>query len=469
MSDNPDQGVWSSEQLPASWQWVNFHEFWSDFTSSQKKLPQQSYLPQGTFPVIDQGQELVGGYSDAENLLSDASPPAIVFGDHTRACKFIETPFIQGADGVRVLKSTPVVDPKYAYYALKTLQLPDKGYSRHFKFLKASLFPLAPEPEQCRIVAKLDGLRTRSARASHELDCIPKLIERYKQAILAKAFSGDLTADWRRTNPVSGSASSLIERAKVASGTTRPSKQVTRKLLPDAQLPASWASERLENLCSLIVDGTHFTPTYTPNGVPFISVKDIRDRKIYFDDCRYVSEQTHDALSARCNPTPGDILLTKSGTIGRLAIVPQGQMFSLFVSVALLRPAIPDLLPAFMMYALEFWTGHIDVSQEIAGSAIKNLHLQDIKALEAPVPPTEEQAEILRRLGHMLAWLDKIVTEHTRAEHLLPKLDQAILAKAFRGELVPQNPNDEPASVLLERIRAGREGVEEPKRRRGRE
>lgn len=71
-----------------------------------------------------------------------------------------------------------------------------------------------------------------------------------------------------------------------------------------------------------------------------------------------------------------------------------------------------------------------------------------------------EQEDIVRRVDHGFAWLDKIATEHARAAHLLPKLDQAILAKAFRGELVPQDPNDEPASELLERIKAEREGAD---------
>ncbi len=356
---------------------------------------------------------------------------------------------------------TPMVKERVRSIATGTAQLTiPLGGLRNLEI------PLPSLPEQKRIVAKIDSLLARSSRARDELNHISSLIERYKQALLAKAFSGELTADWRQEN-VSFS-SSLLERAKSASGTKRPSKQTSRKLLPSVRLPSTWSSAQLEDLCSLIVDGTHFTPEYVEEGVAFISVKDIRDHEVHFDDCKFISEDTHRELSARCNPTPGDILLTKSGTIGRCAIVPEGQPFSLFVSVALIRPAIPEIISQFLLYALEYWIATIDVSQEITGTALKNLHLQDIKALEAPIPPFDEQKEILRRLTQAFNWLDKIAVNRDRAAHLLPKLEQAILTKAFRGELVPQDPNDEPASALLERIQTDRQPSEHRRGRRAR-
>lgn len=142
--DSGDKGSWKTEHLPPSWRWVSFNEFWSDYTDSKRKIPQNSYLAEGAFPVIDQGASLIGGYANDSKKKSLAPLPVVIFGDHTRAIKYFDRPFIQGADGVRILCAAHGVDPLFAYHSLRCVQLPDKGYSRHFRFLKATQFPLAP-------------------------------------------------------------------------------------------------------------------------------------------------------------------------------------------------------------------------------------------------------------------------------------------------------------------------------------
>ena len=120
-------------------------------------------------------------------------------------------------------------------------------------------------------------------------------------------------------------------------------------------------------------------------------------------------------------------------------------------------------------YAWHFLNSQIFIAHAMStatGSDLPHISANDILSAPIHLPPLAEQKEIARRLTSAFVWLDKITTEHSRAERLLPKLDQAILAKAFRGELVPQDPNDEPASALLERIKAEREvGEREPRRR----
>ena len=185
-------------------------------------------------------------------------------------------------------------------------------------------------------------------------------------------------------------------------------------------------------------------------------MKDIQGGEVDFSDTKKISASEHSELSKRCNPTPGDVLITKSGTIGRCAIVNTQEPFSLFVSVALIRPASKGFRSEFLKYALEYWISTIDTASEITGTAIKNLHLQDIKALGVPVPSTFEQDELIAAVSHALDWIGRLASDAASARKLVDHLDQAVLAKAFRGELVPQDPSDEPASVLLERIRAER-------------
>jgi type I restriction enzyme S subunit len=121
--------------------------------------------------------------------------------------------------------------------------------------------------------------------------------------------------------------------------------------------------------------------------------------------------------------------------------------------------------PRFVYWYLHSPAAQDYFNQNQKGVAVRGINVGDVRPMEIPIPPEAEQARIVTLVEHAFAWLDKIAAEHARAAHLLPKLDQAILAKAFRGDLVPQDPNDEPASALLERIKAERGA--EPARRRG--
>lgn len=113
----PDSGVWAKAELPGAWSILGFSECFTDVTDSTRKLPQKLYQPSGTAPVVDQGSMLIGGYTDEVSLLCRERPPLIVFGDHTRCVKWIDFPFVQGADGVKVLRAMDM-EPKFAFLLL---------------------------------------------------------------------------------------------------------------------------------------------------------------------------------------------------------------------------------------------------------------------------------------------------------------------------------------------------------------
>lgn len=215
--DDQERGAWPTACLPAGWRWLHFDDFFEDWTDSTRKLAQAKYLAEGPFPVVDQGAQLIGGYTDDPLLLSRAKAPIILFGDHTRCVKFVDFPFVQGADGTKVLKPREGITHRFAYYALQAVALPDKGYSRHMKFVRASMFPSCVEEEQVEIVRRiehaftwLDKIAAEHARAAYLL---PKL----DQAILAKAFRGDLVPQDPKDEP----ASALLARIKAERGAAR--------------------------------------------------------------------------------------------------------------------------------------------------------------------------------------------------------------------------------------------------------
>lgn len=138
---------------------IFFNEIFEDNTRFCKKINQIEYLNEGEIPIIDQGKSEIAGYSNLkENIYNDI--PAIIFGDHTRSIKYIDFPFLIGADGVKVLKNKreDFLD-KYLYYALKYFKIPNTGYNRHFKWLKEfSIYSLKIE-EQNKIVRVLDNIQ----------------------------------------------------------------------------------------------------------------------------------------------------------------------------------------------------------------------------------------------------------------------------------------------------------------------
>ena len=129
------------KRFPKHWEVISFTKAFKDMTGGQTKIPKGDYLESGDIPIIDQGQDLIGGYTNERQAVCDIRLPCVVFGDHTKIFKFVTKPFALGADGVKVLSEANNIDPKFAYYFLNTLNLPDVGYSRHFRFLKRTFFP----------------------------------------------------------------------------------------------------------------------------------------------------------------------------------------------------------------------------------------------------------------------------------------------------------------------------------------
>lgn len=374
------------------------------------------------------------------------------------------------ADIVR-LRPNPEVNRKCLAYLLnsegviKQINAHTKGSTRariNLSVVRNLNINLPPLAEQKRIVEKLDEVLAQVDTIKARLDGIPDLLKRFRQSLLASAVSGKLTEEWREMNESQCSLQEIDKIIESRSTLVTKRMQVPQDHLKNEEypIPDGWKWVSLDSLSSKIVDGVHHKPEYVDEGVPFMSVKDIKGGKIYFDNCKYVSPETHEEIHPRCNPEKGDLLITKSGTIGRTAIVRTDDVFDLFVSVALIKPASTKVNMEFINIALMHWVNSIDVSSRVVGTAIKNLHLRDMRVLAIPFAPLTEQQEIVRLVDQYFAFADTIEAQVKKAQARVDNLTQSILAKAFRGELVDQDPNDEPADKLLERIAEARKEAE---------
>ena len=332
-------------------------------------------------------------------------------------------------------------NPKFCFYLLKCLDLGSlnkataiPGLNRRDAYgLQLSLPPLA---EQTRIAAKLDELLAQVDTLKARIDGIPALLKRFRQSVLAAAVSGQLTGKWRGNSSVSD----------------------------------NWRTLKFSSLIKKLRAGSAERPCDHDAGVPIIRSSAVRSMALDYSDVRYLSEgadlRNEDFLHV------GDLLFTRlSGSAEFVGVCA-------LVSNALATPTqYPDRVfcarlddPQFASYLEIFFASDKYLSyirRSLKSSAgHQRITMDTIRDAEVVVPPLEEQTEIVRRVEQLFAFADQLEARVAAAQERIDKLTQSILAKAFRGELVPQDPNDEPASVLLERIKAQRAAA--PKAKRGR-
>jgi type I restriction enzyme S subunit len=280
-------------------------------------------------------------------------------------------------------------------------------------------FPIriAPLPEQRRIVTKIDSLSAKSRRARDHLDHIPRLVEKYKQAILAAAFSNDATT--------------------------------------------GWASCRLESIISDALIGLVRSKSEqsTTGGVPYIRMNhfDLEGR-LNEDDLTRASVTDHEA--SRYALLAGDILFNTRNSyelVGKVAIWPEGKSEHVYNNNLLRLRFIEDIIPkfAYLQMMAEPFRRYLQ-SVKSATTSVCAIYQRSIMEASFRYPEPAQQRKIANRIDSAFAWIDRVASEATSSRKLIDHLHQAILAKAFRGELVSQDTNDEPASELLTRIHTQR-------------
>lgn len=282
-------------------------------------------------------------------------------------------------------------------------------------------FPLPPLTEQQRIVERIESLFAKLDEAKENLQNVLDGFETRKAAILHKAFTGELTANWRKQHGVS---------------------------------MESWVITTLKDVCLKITDGTHNSPVNTPIGeYMYITAKNIKETGVDLSNITFVSKDVHNEIYSRCDVQYGDVLYIKDGATTGIATVNNIEIpFSLLSSVAVLRPNKKIILAKYMAYNLNSSEVKSMMINNMSGNAITRLTLTKIKAAIIKICSLEEQAEIVRIIDDLLV---KEQQAKKLAENALAKIDlikKSILARAFRGKLGTNNLADEPAVELLKQM-----------------
>ena len=221
------------------------------------------------------------------------------------------------------------------------------------------------------------------------------------------------------------------------------------------EVPESWCWCELPQICLIpITDGTHQTPKYTTkeDGVPFISSKDVTKQIIDWSSIKYITRDLHEILYSRIAPQRYDILLAKNGTTGVAAMVEDERVFDIYVTLAVIRPAIPYILPKYLLYLINSHFCKRQFNSHLTGIGLPNLHLTDINKTLIPLPPYDEQMRIVQELDQWMEVVDMLESSKSSIQESIQSAKSKILDLAIRGKLIPQDANDEPASELLKRL-----------------
>ena len=417
------------------WIEIEFKDIVDKIATSNYKVKQKDYLSAGDFPIIDQGQELIGGYENDEKKVLKCDLPLVVFGDHTRCVKFINFRFIPGADGIKVLVPKFFLNPKYLFYVVNVLsnKIENKGYARHYQLLEKQSIALPPLPEQRAIVKKLESLFSSLDAGVADLKKAQHQLKIYKQAVLKKAFEGKLTNKAIKND--------LPKRWKIVKITDLVDKD--KNALKAGPFGSSLKKE-----------------FYTNDGYKIYGQEQVIKSNPYYGDY-YVDEQKYNELYS-CRVRPNDILISLVGTVGKVLLLPNdclpGIINPRLVKITL---DLKKYLPLFFKYYFESAFVKSFYSGETRGTTMDVLNLGIIKTIPFPLPHLDEQKEVIKQIESRLSVCDSIEQNIKESLVKAEALRQSILKKAFEGNLLTAQElaeckkaaDYEPASILLERIK----------------
>lgn len=471
------------ESLPNGWAHSSVNELCVVEPVGNKKLAQKQYLEYGDYPVIDQGAVFIGGYSNDKNLVVE--PPKdgayLIFGDHSRAFKLVDFSFIPGADGVKVLKPICVL-PKWIYYFCQAIPLPNKGYARHFQYLKEAYLPLPPLSNQKLIVEKIEELFSHIDAGVEGLKQAKAKLQQYRQSVLKDAVTGKLTEQWREKNaeklePASTLLARILDKRRAnweaeqlkafeeKGQLPKNDKWKEKYIEPEnpetndvPEIPREWGYLRLEALAAIqggiTVDAKRKYENTT--SLPYLRVANVQRGYLDLFEIKDI-QVPNDKLDSLLLEN-GDILFNEGGDRDKLG---RGWVWRSEIDkctyqnhVFRARLFSSDVVPEFVSIFGNTIGKEYFIKQGKQTTNLASINKTKLSAFPVPVCSKEEMLEIMEIVDSKIAKTDRMINEVDSQLVRASGLKSTILSKAFMGQLVDNTTSEETAEHLLEKILA---------------
>jgi type I restriction enzyme S subunit len=354
-----------------------------DKIPKQKQVKSKDYKANGLYPIVSQEKELISGYWDDESYVFKHSKPIIIFGDHTKEIKYIDFDFVVGADGTQILSPKNGIDTKFFYYALLATPIRTLGYARHFKLLKEKSFKIPSLSEQRRIVSRLDS---------------------------AFAHIDELKAN----------AEKQLSEARV----------LFQKALTKAMEPKEgWEIKKLSEITE-VKDGTHDSPKYVTEGIPFVTQKNITINGFDLLNTKKITLEDHNKFYARSNVEFGDIIISMIGANrGMSCIVDTREIFSI-KNVGLIKNN-KNVNIRYLLFYLHSPAANAYVLDNSNGGAQEFIGLKGLRSFPIQYPPLSEQQRIVARLDSLSTHVRELEEVERKIIAECDALKQALLRKVF--------------------------------------
>ncbi|TLX24349.1 hypothetical protein FE904_16910 [Chryseobacterium indologenes] len=432
-----------------------------------KGLKSKEISNKGNYPVISQSKDYIIGYSDQKDLLITKDLPLIIFGDHSKTIKYIDKPFIIGADGVKILKPNNLFNEKFFYYSLFGVITDTKSYGRHYSLLKKGFLPLIDIQLQLEIVTLLDDLNYQSKNIIvndiskivknillhlitikdifFELNNQLEIINDLRQAFLQEAIQGKLvsneTSDEKTgadlLTEIQVEKLQLIKEKKLKKGKLTKNSKFVSKL----QLPENWIYTKLDQLFFVTkLAGFEYTDhmKLTKNGdIPVIRAQNVRNLNINKNNLLYIDFDTSQLLD-RCSLNKECLLITFIGAgIGDVASFQEKSRWHLAPNVAKAEPFenVEKLYNIkYFNYFLISNYGRTEIKKHMKATAQPSLSMETIRDIDLPLPPFEVQERIVSKLDLLMQYCDDLENSVKESQQYNEMLLQQVLREALEGK-----------------------------------
>lgn len=463
--------------LPKGWAWARLPDTYYSISPSGKTLKTSEILQSGEYPVVDQGQKYISGYSNDASLCLRLVSPVIVFGDHTKNIKHVDFDFVAGADGTKIL--CPIlISSRYFYYGLLQFDLDDRGYGRHFKILNDKLFAIPPLNEQLRIVAALEALMALCDKLEQQsyqsIDAHNQLVDTLLQTLVDSTNADELASNWQRLSehfdtlftteysidalkqtilqlavmgklvkqdPTDEPASELLKRiAKEKEALVKAvkiKKQKPLSAITDAEkpfeLPEGWEWVRFGELFKSFTNGLYkHSSFYKESGVISLRMYNIQNGHIDFDGTKRV-ELSIDELE-QFSLEKNDLLINRVNSkelVGKSAIIPQFDEPLVYESMNMRAKPFTEFLSSeylnlFMMS--KFAKNSISqFAKEAIGQA--SINQAQVSSIVTPLPPLSSQRRIVSKHTELMDLCDALADKLSENEIVIAHFANTLVEK----------------------------------------